>query len=198
MDAEPAVLEMLAAFGKACGKELPYKLRLRLMYQAVQGMLFLHNHSPPIIHRDLKSCNVLLDGGWTAKLSDFGVSKSVQPFDSTMTMVGTPLFAAPEVLTTCTQLGESFCAAEHWLTLFTMMIAQVLGYEARDFVHCFGDTHLYSNHIEQAQLQLTRDPRPLPTMRINPEVRDIDAFCFEYFTLENYDPHPHIKAEVSV
>ena len=55
-----------------------------------------------------------------------------------------------------------------------------------------------SNHIEQAQLQLTRDPRPLPTMRINPEVRDIDAFCFEDFTLENYDPHPHIKAEVSV
>ncbi|HBM78986.1 MAG TPA: thymidylate synthase, partial [Verrucomicrobiales bacterium] len=67
-----------------------------------------------------------------------------------------------------------------------------------DFVHSFGDMHLYSNHIEQAQLQLTREPRQLPTMQINPEARDIDNFCFEDFTLENYDPHPHIKAEVSV
>ena len=79
-----------------------------------------------------------------------------------------------------------------------MMIAQVLDYEPRDFVHSFGDMHLYSNHIEQAQLQLTREPRQLPTMRINPEVRDIDNFRFEDFILENYDPHPHIKAEVSV
>ncbi|MEC9054380.1 MAG: thymidylate synthase, partial [Verrucomicrobiota bacterium] len=62
----------------------------------------------------------------------------------------------------------------------------------------FGDLHLYSNHLEQAELQLTREPRPLPTMRINPEVRGIDDFRFEDFILENYDPHPHIKAEVSV
>ena len=79
-----------------------------------------------------------------------------------------------------------------------MMIAQVLDFEPRDFVHSFGDMHLYSNHIAQARLQLTREPRALPTMRINPDIRDIDAFTFEDFTLENYDPHPHIKAEVSV
>ncbi len=78
------------------------------------------------------------------------------------------------------------------------MIAQVLDYQPRDFVHTFGDVHLYSNHLEQAELQLTRDPRPLPAMRLNPDVRDIDSFTFEDFTLENYDPHPHIKAEVSV
>ncbi len=93
-------------------------------------------------------------------------------------------------------LGVPFNIASY--SLFTMMIAQVLDYEPRDFVHSFGDMHLYSNHIEQAQLQLTREPRQLPTMQINPEARDIDNFCFEDFTLENYDPHPHIKAEVSV
>ena len=93
-------------------------------------------------------------------------------------------------------LGVPFNIASY--SLFTMMIAQVLDYEPRDFVHSFGDMHLYSNHIEQAQLQLTREPRQLPTMRINPEVRDIDNFRFEDFILENYDPHPHIKAEVSV
>ena len=93
-------------------------------------------------------------------------------------------------------LGVPFNIASY--SLFTMMIAQVLDYEPRDFVHSFGDMHLYSNHIEQAKLQLSREPRPLPVMRINPEVQDIDSFCFEDFTLENYDPHPHIKAEVSV
>ena len=93
-------------------------------------------------------------------------------------------------------LGVPFNIASY--SLFTMMIAQVLDYEPRDFVHSFGDLHLYSNHIEQAELQLTREPRPLPRMRINPEVRGIDDFSFEDFTLENYDPHPHIKAEVSV
>jgi thymidylate synthase len=93
-------------------------------------------------------------------------------------------------------LGVPFNIASY--ALFTMMIAQALDYEARDFVHTFGDLHLYSNHLDQAHLQLTREPRPLPTMRINPEVKDIDAFTFEDFTLENYDPHPHIKAAVSV
>ncbi len=93
-------------------------------------------------------------------------------------------------------LGVPFNIASY--SLFTMMIAQVLDFEPRDFVHSFGDVHLYSNHIEQAQLQLTRTPRTLPSMRINPDVRDIDAFTFEDFALENYDPYPHIKAEVSV
>lgn len=93
-------------------------------------------------------------------------------------------------------LGVPFNIASY--ALFTMMIAQVLDFEPRDFVHSFGDMHLYSNHIAQARLQLTREPRALPTMRINPDIRDIDAFTFEDFTLENYDPHPHIKAEVSV
>jgi len=93
-------------------------------------------------------------------------------------------------------LGVPFNIASY--ALLTMMVAQVCGYEAREFIHTFGDLHLYSNHIEQARLQLARDPRPLPTMRINPEASEIDGFRFEDFQLENYDPHPHIKAEVSV
>ena len=82
--------------------------------------------------------------------------------------------------------------------LFTMMMAQVCGYEAGDFIHTFGDVHIYSNHMEQVKLQLSRDPKPLPTMRINPEVKDIFSFKFEDFQLENYDPHPHIKGEVAI
>lgn len=82
--------------------------------------------------------------------------------------------------------------------LFTMMIAQVCNLEAGDFVHTLGDAHLYSNHIEQAHLQLSRDCRPLPTMQINPAVKNIFDFKYEDFTLLNYDPHPHIKAEVAV
>ncbi len=78
------------------------------------------------------------------------------------------------------------------------MIAQVCDLEAGEFIHTFGDVHLYSNHLEQAELQLTRDPRPLPIMRINPDVNDIFAFQYEDFELINYDPHPHIKAEVAV
>ena len=79
-----------------------------------------------------------------------------------------------------------------------MMVAQVTGLKPGDFVHSLGDTHLYSNHLEQARLQLTRLPRPLPVIRINPEVKDIFGFRFEDFALEGYDPHPHIKAEVAV
>jgi thymidylate synthase len=79
-----------------------------------------------------------------------------------------------------------------------MMVAQVTGLKAGDFVHSFGDLHLYSNHIEQARLQLSRAPRPLPVMRINPAVTDLFAFRYEDFKLEGYDPHPHIKAEVAV
>jgi thymidylate synthase len=78
------------------------------------------------------------------------------------------------------------------------MMAQVCNLELGDFVHTFGDAHLYSNHLEQAQLQLTRKPRPLPDMIINPEVKSIFDFKFEDFKLENYDPYPHIKAEVAV
>jgi thymidylate synthase len=93
-------------------------------------------------------------------------------------------------------LGVPFNIASY--ALLTMMVAQVCGLQAGEFIHTFGDAHLYSNHIEQAQLQLSRDLRPLPTMKINPEVKDIFGFKFEDFTLENYDPHPHIKAAVAV
>jgi thymidylate synthase len=82
--------------------------------------------------------------------------------------------------------------------LLTMMVAQVCDLEPGDFVHTFGDVHLYMNHIDQAREQLTREPRALPTMRINPEVKDLFAFRYEDFELVNYDPHPHIKALVSV
>lgn len=93
-------------------------------------------------------------------------------------------------------LGVPFNIASY--ALLTMMVAQVCDLKLGDFVHTFGDTHLYSNHIEQAELQLTRELRPLPTLKINPAVKDIFAFKFEDFTLEGYDPHPHIKAEVAV
>ncbi|MCC7348702.1 MAG: thymidylate synthase, partial [Variibacter sp.] len=93
-------------------------------------------------------------------------------------------------------LGVPFNIASY--ALLTMMVAQVTGLKPGEFVHTFGDAHLYTNHLEQARLQLTRPPRPLPTMRLNPAVTDIFAFRYEDFTLENYDPHPHIKAEVAV
>ncbi|MEY4926552.1 MAG: hypothetical protein RI894_988 [Bacteroidota bacterium] len=93
-------------------------------------------------------------------------------------------------------LGVPFNIASY--ALLTMMLAQVCGLEAGDFVHTFGDVHLYNNHLEQAKLQLSREPRILPKMRINPKVSSIFDFKFEDFTLENYNPHPHIKAEVSV
>lgn len=93
-------------------------------------------------------------------------------------------------------LGVPFNIASY--ALFTMMVAQVCDLEPGDFVHTFGDAHLYSNHIEQAELQLSRTPRTLPTLKINPEVKDIFGFKFEDFELLNYDPHPHIKAAVAV
>lgn len=93
-------------------------------------------------------------------------------------------------------LGVPFNIASY--ALLTMMMAQVLDYELGDFVHTFGDVHLYLNHLDQAKLQLERAPRALPKMVINPEVKDLFAFKFEDFSLENYDPHPHIKAQVSV
>lgn len=93
-------------------------------------------------------------------------------------------------------LGVPFNIASY--ALLTMMVAQVTGLKPGDFVHSLGDAHLYSNHLEQARLQLTRPTRPLPTMTINPEVKDIFSFRYEDFKLENYDPHPHIKAEVAV
>lgn len=93
-------------------------------------------------------------------------------------------------------LGVPFNIASYSLLL--MMIAQVCGLKAKDFVHTFGDAHIYSNHVEQAKLQLTREPRALPTMKINPDVKSIFDFKYEDFTLENYDPLPHIKAPVAV
>jgi thymidylate synthase len=79
-----------------------------------------------------------------------------------------------------------------------MMVAQVTNLRYGEFIHTSGDAHLYRNHFEQARLQLTREPRPSPQMRINPSVKDITGFCYEDFELIGYDPHPHIKAEVSV
>ena len=79
-----------------------------------------------------------------------------------------------------------------------MMLAQVCGLQPGEFVHTFGDVHLYKNHLEQAQLQLSRDLRPLPQIKINPEVKDIFSFKFEDFELLNYDPHPLIKGKVAI
>ncbi|KZK83693.1 Thymidylate synthase [Pseudovibrio sp. W64] len=93
-------------------------------------------------------------------------------------------------------LGVPFNIASY--ALLTMMIAQVCDLEAGDFVHTLGDAHLYSNHMEQAELQLSRELRALPVMHINPEVKDIFRFCYEDFALEGYDPHPHIKGVVAV
>ena len=95
-----------------------------------------------------------------------------------------------------TFLGVPFNIASY--ALFTMMIAQVTNLEVGDFIHTFGDVHLYNNHLEQAKEQLSRDFRSLPTMKINPEITNINDFRYEDFELINYDPHPHIKAAVSV
>ncbi|NOU48350.1 MAG: thymidylate synthase [Bacteroidales bacterium] len=93
-------------------------------------------------------------------------------------------------------LGVPFNIASY--ALLTMMVAQVCGLEHGDFILTFGDAHIYLNHIEQVQLQISREPRSLPTMRLNPEIKDIFAFRFEDFTLENYHPHAHIKGEISI
>jgi thymidylate synthase len=93
-------------------------------------------------------------------------------------------------------LGVPFNIASY--SLLTLMIAQVTGLAPGEFIHTFGDAHLYSNHFEQARLQLAREPRPLPTLRINPDVRSIDRFRYEDFHLEGYNPHPHIPAPVAV
>ncbi len=95
-----------------------------------------------------------------------------------------------------TFLGVPFNIASY--ALLCMMVAQVCGLKPGEFIHTTGDTHLYLNHLEQARLQLTREPRKLPKMRINPDVKDLFSFQYEDFQLEDYDPWPHIKAEVSV
>lgn len=93
-------------------------------------------------------------------------------------------------------LGVPFNIASY--ALFTMMMAQVCGYEVGEFIHTFGDAHIYNNHIEQLELQRVREPRPLPKMILNPEVKNIFDFTFDDFTLVDYDPHPHIKGKVAI
>jgi thymidylate synthase len=93
-------------------------------------------------------------------------------------------------------LGVPFNIASY--ALFTMMVAQVCGFEAGEFIHTFGDAHIYNNHIEQVNLQLSREPRKLPIMKLNPNVKNIFDFTFDDFTLEGYEPHEHIKGAVSV
>lgn len=93
-------------------------------------------------------------------------------------------------------LGVPFNIASY--ALLTMMLARVCGLEAGEFIHTFGDVHLYNNHLEQARLQLTRSPYPLPVMKLNPEIKDLFDFTYDDFTLENYQSHPHIKAAVAV
>jgi thymidylate synthase len=93
-------------------------------------------------------------------------------------------------------LGVPFNIASY--ALLTLMVAQVCGLQAGDFVHTFGDAHLYNNHLEQTRLQLSRECKVLPLMKLNPEIKDIFDFKFEDFSLENYDPHPHIKGAVAI
>lgn len=93
-------------------------------------------------------------------------------------------------------LGVPFNIASY--ALLIMMVAQVCGYQAGDFIHTFGDVHIYSNHFEQVELQLSREPRPLPKMLLNPNVKDIFGFTFDDFTLVDYNPHPHIKGAVAI
>ncbi len=93
-------------------------------------------------------------------------------------------------------LGVPFNIASY--ALLTMMVAQVTGLQLGDFVHTLGDVHIYNNHIPQVELQVSREPRSLPTLTINPNVKSIDDFTFDDFTLSNYDPHPHIKGAISV
>jgi len=93
-------------------------------------------------------------------------------------------------------LGVPFNIASY--ALLTCMIAQVAGLERGDFVHTLGDVHVYHNHFEQARLQLTRTPRPLPTLKLEPSVKDLFAFRYEHITIDGYDPHPGIKAPVAV
>ncbi|MGZ5403251.1 MAG: thymidylate synthase, partial [Nocardioides sp.] len=93
-------------------------------------------------------------------------------------------------------LGVPFNIASY--ALLTHMVAQVTGLEVGDFVHTLGDAHLYSNHLEQARLQLTRDPRPLPTLRLDPTVTSLDEFDLDHITVKGYDPHPGIRAPIAV
>lgn len=93
-------------------------------------------------------------------------------------------------------LGVPFNIASY--ALLTLMVAQVCNLKPGDFIHTFGDAHIYNNHIEQLELQLTREPKTLPKMILNPNIKNILDFTYDDFTLENYDPHPHIKGSVSI
>ena len=135
-------------------------------------------------------------GGVSENFRNWFVIKSDTPFQTVSTVADGKLSLQLYQRSADTFLGVPFNIASYALLL--QMMAQVTGLECGDFVHTTGDTHLYLNHLEQAELQLTRTPRPLPKMLINPDVKDIFSFRYEDFELTDYDPWPHIKAEVSV
>ena len=143
----------------------------------------------------------LAGGGWAVPAQAAAPSTTTLVLSSPASAYGQPVTASVQVMTNGPADGDVFLGVPFNIAsyaLLTMMVAQVTGLKPGDFVHSLGDAHLYSNHLEQARLQLTRPTRQLPVMKIAPDVKDIFSFRYEDFVLEGYDPHPHIKAEVAV
>ena len=142
----------------------------------------------------LPPCHILFQF-YVANSPDEALAKSGMP-DEALAKSGEKLSCHLYQRSADIFLGVPFNIASY--ALLTMMIAQATGLKPGEFIHTFGDAHIYINHIQQVKLQLTREPRELPTMKINPDVKNIFDFKYEDFILENYNPHPHIKGEISV